>query len=308
MFSAIVPASQQSKSPETGVVPPHPPLSSPITFFRQLLATNEAGRNAFLATKSPAQRQILESKLKEYLNMPTEQREIRLFMTELRWYLISLLQTPKSNRQELLAQIPSQYKPLLEDRLKHWDKLPLEIQRELLENEVALHYILQLNAPSSTNSQTLSADIPALQKSRIDSVLKIWNSMPDERRKLIADSFKKIFELNYNEIESSLKILPPAEKIRMENTLSAFAKLPKEEREKCIASFEKFANMSKEEREQFLRNAARWIEMTPEERAAWRNIVRKTIGQKNIEFPPLPPGLLPEPGSVVHSSPTNISE
>lgn len=281
--------------------PPFPTIQSPVAFFRTLLETNQQARDQILSERPPQQRKLLEAKLNEYLAMPQEERELRLFMTELRWYLTTILRSDTSNRVLLLKQTPEKYQPLIRDRLQHWEKLPEDIRKELLENENALQYALRLtNSPDSKTRDTL-AFLPPQQKARVQQILATWNYLPESRRKAIVENFNRIFELSQQEQEAALKILPPAERIRMENTLSAFSKLPKEERERCIASFQKFATMNEKEREQFLRNAAKWAEMTPQEREAWRNIVRSFHLTKKIELPPLPPGLIPEATAMLHA-------
>ncbi|MGB9602729.1 MAG: DUF3106 domain-containing protein [Verrucomicrobiia bacterium] len=303
-FAAELPVKKESTNATQP--PPLPPIQSPIAYFRTLLETNQQAREQILSEKTPEQRKILEAKLNEYLALPQNQRELKLFMTELRWYLTTILRTDSTNRISLLQQVPEKYKPLIQDRLQHWEKLPPDIQKELLENEFALQYALRLTNGSQVQIQTTLSTLHPQQKLKVLQTLANWNHLPEQRRKALAENFNKVFELSQQEQEAALKILPPAERIRMENTLAVFSNLSKEEKERCIASFKRFATMSESEREQFLRNAAKWAEMSPQEREAWRNIVRSFKSNKNIEFPPLPPGLIPEATAMLHSP--NINE
>ncbi len=286
-------------------VQPQPPaipkltLQSPISFFRTMLETNREAREQFLSEKPPEQRKILEAKFNEYLTLPPDERELRLFMTELRWYLLIILRNNPTNRTALMEQIPDRYKSLVTDRVKHWEKLPSDLQKELIENEFALQYILRLN-DNQNNTAVLSSLHPQ-QQAKVQQLIANWNRFPEQRKKTIIENFNKLFELSPQEQQSALKILPAGEKIRMEKTLSAFSGLSKEERERCIASFKKFSSMSESEREQFLRNAAKWAEISPEERDAWRNIVRSFQSNRKIELPPLPPGMVQEATANLHS-------
>lgn len=286
-------------------VQPQPPaipkltLQSPISFFRTMLETNREAREQYLSEKPPEQRKILESKFNEYLTLPPDERELRLFMTELRWYLLIILRNNTTNRTLLIEQIPDRYKSLVSDRVQHWQKLPPDLQKELIENEFALQYILRLN-DNQNNTAVLSSLHPQ-QRAKLQQLIENWNRFPQQRKKTLIENFNKLFELSPQEQQSALKILPAGEKIRMEKTLSAFSGLSKEERERCIASFKKFSSMNESEREQFLRNAAKWAEMSPEERDAWRNIVRSFQSNKKIELPPLPPGMLQEATANLHS-------
>ncbi len=274
-------------------------LQSPISFFRTMLETNREAREQFLSERSPEQRKVLEAKFNEYLSLQPQQRELRLFMTELRWYLLTILKNDATNRTALMKQVPDRYKSLISDRIQHWEKLPSNLQKELIENEIALQYILRIS--DNQTSATLLSSLHPQQRAKVQQLIANWNNFPEQHRKALVDNFNKLFELSQQEQESALKILPPGEKIRMERTLSAFSGLSKEERERCIASFQKFANMSESEKEQFLRNAAKWVEMSPEERNAWRDIVRSFQSDKKIQLPPLPPGMIQEATAMLHA-------
>ncbi|MGC8744298.1 MAG: DUF3106 domain-containing protein [Verrucomicrobiia bacterium] len=295
----------KSESTNNAPLPPVPALQSPIVYFRTLLETNQQAREQILSERPPEQRKILSAKLNEYLALPPEQRELRLFMTELRWYLTTLLRSDAASRAALLQQIPEKYRSLIQDRLQHWQKLPQDIQKELLDNEIALQFILRVTNRSQSQIQTTLESLHPQQQLKVLQTLANWNHLPESRRKELADNFNKLFELTLQEQEAALKVLPPAERMRMENTIKAFSNLSKEEKERCIASFKKFTTMSEVEREQFLRNAAKWAEMSPQEREAWRNIVRSFQSNKNIEPPPLPPGLVPDATAMLHSPKIN---
>lgn len=283
-------------------MPPVPKIASPVAFFRELLETNQLAREKILAEKPPEQRKLLEAKIAEYQSLPPDQRQLRLFMTELRWYLVTVLRTDPSTREQIIEQIPIEYKPLIRERLAHWEKLPQDIQKELLANEFALHFILRITNATPLAQQKALSSLNPQQQTRILQILNEWNKMPDQRKKTIAENFRRLFELSESEQDSALKILPPAERLRMENTLKAFSNLPPEDKKRCIESFEKFATMSDEQREQFLKNAMRWIEMSPEERKAWRDLVKSMQSKQVPELPPLPPGMIQDATAAVHSS------
>ena len=282
--------------------PPIPKIVSPVAFFRELLETNQQAREKILSEKPPEQRKLLELKIAEYQSLPPNERQLRLFMTELRWYLVTLLKTDPISREMVMEQIPPEYKPLIRERLAHWEKLPSDIQKELLANEYALHFILRITNETPAIQQKVISTLHPQQQTRILQVLNEWNKMPDERKKTITDSFRRLFELSESEQNSALRMLPPAERVRMENALKAFSNLPSEDKRRCIESFKKFATMSDEQREQFLKNAMRWIEMSPEERKAWRDIVRSMQSKQIPDLPPLPPGMIHDATAAVHSS------
>jgi hypothetical protein len=235
--------------------------------------------------------------------LPPDERNLRLAVTELRWFLIPLLNLTAANRNLLINQIPEAFRPLLEERLKQWDKLPPDTQQEFLKNEAALHHILRLSNTSPPKQRAILATLPEAQRARIEAAWDNWRALPATQRDTITTHFNQFFALSEKEKVRTLSVLAPQERQQMERTLASFERLPKEEREYCIGSFSKFAGMSAAERDQFLRNAARWVEMTPAERQGWRELVRRLRSPEVL--PPMPPGLLPV--SAVANVTTNFS-
>src|SRR5436190_20189397 len=111
--------------------PPLPLSKSPVEIFRELLAQNPAERAAFLAKRTPESQKLIVAKLQEYESLPPEQCELRLQVTELRWYLLPLMKAPVASRSEELGRIPEGPRKLVQDRLGKWDKLPAEVQKQV---------------------------------------------------------------------------------------------------------------------------------------------------------------------------------
>ncbi len=276
---------------------PLPPLvpsltSSPVAAFRQLLAASSPVEiNKLLAGRSPGDRKLILAKLREYKSMKPDQRELRLRVTELRWYLLPLLKRPATNRLDLLQRVPAEDRALIEDRLREWDKLPADVQKQLLENEATIRSLTELQA--STNAvQNLT---PARRQKLQEGVDK-WNQLPPDQRQKVITRFKQFFELTPGEQEAALDTLSEAERRQLEKTLQAFGNLSPAQRAQCVRSFEKFASLSLQERQQFLKNAERWKVMSPAERQAWRDLVNQapllpTVSLRRVQppMPPLPP-------------------
>src|SRR5262245_17385422 len=91
------------------------PTSTPIEFFRHLLAATPTRRATILAGKSPEHRRVLENSLRSYDSLPPEQRESRLHNMELRYRLTALLRMAPSNRVDYLKRMPDGDRPLLEE-------------------------------------------------------------------------------------------------------------------------------------------------------------------------------------------------
>jgi hypothetical protein len=283
--------------PASGAAPNHPlaainpsPQSraeTPIDQFREMLAADPAERERILAIKPESKRREIKAKLQEYEAMAPDERELRLQVLQLRWYLLPLMEVPASNRVERLAAIPSEYRRLAEERLAQWDLLPPPLQKQALENATTRHYFIRLEQSSPAERQALLDAIPPERRRQLEEGLAVWHALPAAQRQKMYAQFDQFFELTEEEKEKALRTLSHEERQQMEQTLRTFNQLPRAQRQLCIASFSKFDSLSPSERAQFLRNAERWREMSPTERKTWRELV--------TALPPLPPGMAPYP-------------
>ncbi len=251
-------------------------FQSPVAKLRQLLVMTPKEQQIFLANKSDEEKHEILAKVDVYKALRPDERELKLKATELRWYLRSFIDTPATNRATLLAAVPTRDRKLVENRLKYWDQLPEEAKKQLQTNQAAEIYF-SLPVPKrifvlATNSEALQQAIQKLE------------TMPEDQRQKILNSFHQIFELTSADKRKIMHQLPEAERQEMKRVLSQYENLPASQREICIESFEKFQNMSFEEQQQFLKNAERWRMMTPSERQQWKSLVEELSTS-----PPAPP-------------------
>jgi hypothetical protein len=252
-------------SVSSSLMPPSPPGSSPVALFRKLLAMSPKERLDFLTNRPPPLRMRILAKVQEYEMLDPDERELRLRATELRWYLMPLLQinpTNATNRDEQLAQVPEDLRDIVKTRLTEWEILPPPLKQEFLENDRALHYFTRIEPPG--------------------------NSALDQQRQKISDQFNQFFELTPPEKQAMLNTLSDPERAQMEKTLKTFDQLPPQQRSQCVLNYAKFAGMSPAERAEFLKNAERWSQMSPAERQTWRDLVAHVPS-----WPPLPPSIFP---------------
>jgi hypothetical protein len=269
-----------------------PLVKPPIEYFRELLAMSPAEREKLLADKTPEQRKVLQAKLKEYEGMESEKRELKLKVTELRWYVAPLMKVAPADRGEWLAMIPEEKRPLVEERLQQWDELSASQQKEFWDNEMAINYFLRVQSSTPEQQTNLLQNLSSAAREKLEKELAQWTSLPIEQRNRMCDRFQQFFDLNPKEKEKTLGTLSEFERIQMEKTLQTFQNLAPGQRRHCIESFRKFAQMDANERNQFLKKAEMWQNMSPDDRKSWRELV-----QKLPQMPPLPPGLgvLPPP-------------
>jgi hypothetical protein len=259
---------------------------SPVALFRELLHMSPFERLKFLVDRSPENKKLILAKVREYESFSPDERELRLRVTELHWYLWPLMHMTGTNRLARLAQVPAEDRQAIASRLEEWDKLSADEQRELFKNEAAIGYFTDMASRTDAQKTNILKNISAPRRSMLEAGVRRWQEMPEEQRQKNLARFQQFFELTPQEKEKALSTLTPAEQRQLEKTLSSFGQLTPERREQCVRSFEKFASLSLGERQQFLQNAERWKLMTPDQRQAWRDLVRKLARQ-----PPLPPGL-----------------
>ena len=281
-------AQEKEKSPALPILPP-PPLpvaKAPIEYFRELLALPPADRDRALGERTPEQRKILLAKFKEYESMSAEDRDLRLAVTELCWYLMPLMKTAPAERAERLNEIPAEKRPVVEDRLQRWDALSASQQKEFLDNEMTIHYFLRLQSSTLEQKTNLLENLPPERRQKVENELERWRLLPAEQRDRMCNRFQEFFELNSKAKQKTLGALSEPERVQMEKTLQTFQQLQPEQRRHCIRSFGKFASMSLPERNEFLKKAETWRNMSASDRKAWRELVEKLP-----QMPPLPPGL-----------------
>lgn len=267
--------------PET---PPEPAaVKSPIAIFRELLEMDPAERNKALADRSEESRKRILAKIREYQSLKTEERELRLKVTELGYYLRPLMRTPATNRAAQVSVIPAGYRDLVLVRLEKWDRLAPATQLKLLQNEAAIRSLTEL---------TNGVSINAVRAPMLQNTISNWTRLSDKEQKELRENFDYFFQLKAAERQKAIQFLSKAEQAQIAATLKRFKELTPGQRAQCVQSFERLAAMTPTERQQFFKNAERWEMMTPRERENWRLLVKTAPMLPPVnEFPPEPPSV-----------------
>ncbi len=281
--SVAVPVPAKPPLIPANIMPPPPQAQSPVNFFRQLLAMTPQERANYLTNRPPEIRERILAKVREYLALGPDERELRLHATELRWYLLPLLRESPANRDARLAQVPDNLRDLVRSRLEQWDALTPASRQEFLDNERTLQYFSRVD---STNAPP----VPGFQVGPSDAEQARWQALSGDERQRITAQFNKFFELTPDEKQKTLNTLSNAERAQMEKTLQSFDKLPAAQRIQCVHAFTEFAGMSPQDRTEFLKNAERWSQLPPKERQAWRDLVAQVP-----VWPPMPNALIMPP-------------
>jgi len=278
--------------------PPVPPLSqpmSPVTIFRVMLATNEAARAQWLAAKSPEQRRVLEGKIAEYAALAPAEREQRLQSLQLRWQLPRLMKLPVAEREPRLALIAEPIRSVLKTKLEIWDKMPADLQKDLLDNEQAIDIFMYAGVGSASGG--VFHALSAQRQEELRQQFEELNKLPESRRAQILFNFRRFFEMPLTEQDKTLQKIQPPNAMMVRQTIDTFKILPpplqdkalqESFRNKALEGFEKYSRLSPEDRAAFLKSAERWQSMNEAERDKWRRMVIK-LRSVNAIPPPMPP-------------------
>jgi len=270
-----------AEAAQTNDLPPLPP--SPVQPFREWLKMSPTQRSEALEGWPSEKREVLIKKLQVYGSLDPVERERRLRMVELRYYMQPLMTNSAAERAVRMRRIPVSLRGIVAQRLRQWDSIQAETKEKLLANEAAMNYFASL--PPAPPGMEIRVNNEAEQSREH---LKLWQKLSADEREKLSTQFNEFFELPRAERVRALASLSEVERAEMQSTLDAFAKLSPEQRALCIESFNKFTKMSPAERNTFLRNAARWGAMSAEERATWKNLVRELPPLPPLEMPPMP--------------------
>lgn len=268
--------------------PPHP--STPVDNFRRLLAAGETERQAVLGDRSPAQREYLVGQLAEFDSLTPAEREARLRLLELRYYLGPLLVDASQGRTNQFLLVPPAYRAAVRDRLLAWESLSSALRAELIEDHAALRRLLLFPGAVAAPDPAGTGSLAPPDRARFDRAVARLRDMGTGERQALAEHLHRFFQFSDAEQQRALAQVDAGPRARLEQLVAELDGLPASEREQCLESLKRFARLSLPEQERFLRNALRWAAMSPEDRQVWRQV--------HANLPPIPPEIPPSPGTV----------
>ena len=275
LLGSAGPAPAQEAAPSERVSPLTPPSFTAL--FRQLLSAPQEEQQKLLAQKPAAAQQLLLEKLEEYRGLPTAERQRRLHLLDLRWYITQLRYVAPSNRITRLATIPEPDRQLVEDRLAIWDALTPQQKLHLLLYDVTRNY-LDSPPPALPPSPPGLVMNPSSNSAQ-EEALKRWRSLPLAKQSEILQHFKSVFD------DEPTPPLPEGLALKQQHVINTLKQMEPGQREKYVQGFQKFVALSPPERERFMNNFTRWNKMTPAARNAWSTLA------EHLPLPPSPPGL-----------------
>jgi hypothetical protein len=289
LASALTAAAAAPPAPPPPPAPAAAAASPAVDFFRRLLAASPADRERLLAGKSAQQVRVLTNSIRTYLALPEAERERRLQTLEVRALLTPLLRLGPAERAARLQAAPAVLRPVLEERLAYWDRLPTNVQHQVLQEERATRFgaTRVLVAERHPLPPFPLAGISPERQAALMPILAPWTATTPARQREAIAAFTNLFESPADRKSRQLDPLPlsPEERALIEKALEAFRRMDPIQRQACVTGFRQFAELTPAERVQFLRNAEAWQRMSPEDRQRWRDLVNQMPS-----LPPLPPG------------------
>lgn len=263
---------------------------SPVTKLRELLRAAPAEREGMLSNRTARQKELIEDGLRRLGDLAADERELRLRVMEMRYYLLPLMKMAPAKREPVLEEIPRGSRSLVVDRLKVWDLLPEALRDEVLEFGGGADYYARLERSTPTQRMGMLEQVPVAQRARVEAKLARWATLgPDERAKL-QDRFKQFFDLSETEKNKTLELVAAAEVDWVRRSIQSFEALPPQHREDCLSALEKYSKLTADQRARFLRNAERWRAMPESQREAWREVMTRVPPMPPVDrLPPLPP-------------------
>jgi hypothetical protein len=272
--SAIVRISPASQS----VIQKVKEIQSRLDLFQRLLAMEEEERRRALSSKSETVGKYLQSELRKYEEMPKEERETSLQGLHVWYYVRELVKYPPEARTNALPLIPEVEREPVKARLRRWDKLPQDLQKEIMDNERTIRYVVQFEGLSRQEQKEIEVTLPPSLRRTWDEKLEEWHAIPTERRQRIYAHFQKFFELSPKERARVLETLSQQDRDQAEKSLQVVQELEKlspEDRAACIESFKNFAETPPKSDQLYLRlkTMQRWKEMSTRERDVWKRLM-----------------------------------
>jgi len=261
--------------------PPIPSvLDSPVSHLKRLLEADLEQRNALLPPKGERSRLFWQKKLQEYEKLEPEERQRRLQEAQWHWYLMLIMRAEGPARSRVLAEIPDEDRPLIENRLQVWEALPKDIQQGILTHLPALRYFARFAATSDAGDQgNPSKDLQPMDVASKNDHPE-WHELPPERRRSIFLSYQTFFDLETPIKRRVLSKIPLPQRMGIQERLTQMERLSPSQRDQCLAALKAYARMSEEERKRFQQTAQQWKSLPIESLAAIRKVA--------VRVPPLP--------------------
>ncbi|MCI0534009.1 MAG: coiled-coil domain-containing protein 180 [Verrucomicrobiales bacterium] len=271
-------------------------VRSRLSRFQRLLSLSAEERENELESKSDKERAFLRRELEKYDQMAKEDRETALQGLWVWYYVRELVKHPGEARANALNVIPETERKLVENRLLKWDKLPPDLQQEILANERTIRYVLELEGLSREEQKVAERRLPGSLRKIWDEKLQAWHELPTERRESIYAHFKRFSELSPRERSKVLETLSQQEREQAEKSLQVVQQIDKlspEEQAACLDSLGNFLETPPKSGKLYLylEQLQRWNEMSVQEKDMLKK-VRRVLAPGLT--PPLP-GVSAEP-------------
>lgn len=276
------------------------PTNSPIRFFRVLLASAPEEQVRLLATRPAASREVLQQKLQEYRRLPEVDRESKLRALEFHHLMSVLMSAPSSVRSSWLMQVPAEFRQLCTERLRLWNLLPVEIQRNAREREATFRWLTRYENADEEQRKDLINAVPASERTNREMALAQWRSMSAVEREQAWRGARQMFEMSPRDQQRVVSALSESNRVPTAKLVEGLSHLSHREREQCLSGWQRYTQLDPAEQSRLLQAWERWKKMSESEREVWRKLSASVPKPPPLPVPPsaLGPktGALPRPG------------
>ncbi len=276
------------------------PTNSPVRFFRVLLTASADEQVRLLEARPAASRAVLQQKLQEYRLLSDADREAKLRALEFHHLMNLLMNAPVAVRAAWLTQVPVEYRPLCEERLRLWNLLPVEIQRNVREREATFRWLTRYESASEDQRKDLLNSVPLSERTSREQALAQWRAMSAAEREQAWRGARQMFEMSARDQQRVVAAVAESNRIPTARLVEGLRQLSHQEREQCLAGWQRYAQLEPAEQARLLQAWERWKKMSESEREVWRKLSASVP-----KPPPLPQprsasgtktGALPRPG------------
>lgn len=267
------------------------PTNSPVRFFRILLRADLAEQERLLASRSPESRAIIRERLQQYRDLTELERETKLRALEFHHIMKLLLSAPESVREAWLTQVPVEYQKLCTARLRLWNVLPPELQRDARERDATFRWLTRYENASDQQRLELLKEVPDSERRAREAALDQWRGMTAAEREKAWRNTRQMFEMSARDQQRVMAAVTESNRTQTARLVGELRQLTPGEREQRLSGWQRFTQLSPQDQAKLLQAWERWKKMSETERELWRRLSASVPKAPSLPAVPIPSGM-----------------
>lgn len=267
------------------------PTNSPVRLFRALLQADPVEQERLLAGRSAESRAIIRERLQEYRNLTELERETKLRALEFHHIMKLLLSAPESVREVWLTEVPVEYQKLCAARLRLWNVLPPELQRDARERDATFRWLTRYENASEQQRRELLKEVPDSERRAREAALDQWRGMTAAEREQAWRNTRQMFEMSPRDQQRVMATVTESNRAQTAKLVGELRQLTPGEREQRLSGWQRFTQLNPQEQAKLLQAWERWKKMSETERELWRRLSASVPKSSPLPAVPIPSGM-----------------